>query len=452
MKKKVSQLSILNEGTEAWNRWRREHPEEEIEISDSYVDTKDLSGINLKNAKLKKLDLRFSNLKNANMIGATIESCLLDKSDFSGSHLRQARFEECDLPNTNFIRSSFEETLFYRCNLKNSDLSKSKMKESDFSKSDLSQANLENSDLSFSHFFDATLLQANLKNADLSHAFLCSADFDHANLSQAKLIGSNLDGASFRCSNLQGADLQGAILIGADLSAANLCNANLTETNLHNSNLNTTCLKNAILWETILSNLDLSKVDGLTECHHLGPSIIDHRSLTRSQNLPHEFLIGIGLPNVLIRNLTALRNASSQRCSCFIYHSKLDEGFADRIRLDLQKNGIRCWNITEDASVSDRIRWQVKSRQDKLILIISSNLSLEPRIKKDFDLMQENEKSGSKFLFPVIIEKSLYDSEDGWIKLIRSSDSFIDLSEWSDKNSCQKSIKDLIDLIKKSFR
>src|SRR5918993_228845 len=67
-------------------------------------------------------------------------------------------------------------------------------------------------------------------------------------------------------------DLSEADLYEADLSTANLSMAYLREANLSVTFLN----------ETILGYVDLSETKGLDQCVHLGPSIIDHRTLQGS--------------------------------------------------------------------------------------------------------------------------------------------------------------------------
>ena len=64
--------------------------------------------------------------------------------------------------------------------------------------------------------------------------------------------------------NLGGADLLGADLSGADLSEAHV-------------------------GETVFGNSNLSSVKGLDTCVHHGPSILDHRTVALSGQLPYRF-------------------------------------------------------------------------------------------------------------------------------------------------------------------
>ena len=84
-------------------------------------------------------------------------------------------------------------------------------------------------------------------------------------------------------------------------------------------------------------------VIGLESCNHSGPSIIDHRTLGKSSELPQVFLRGCGLPDLLIDYLPTIMNQPIQYYSCFISYSHSDKVFAQRLHDQLQGKGIRCW-------------------------------------------------------------------------------------------------------------
>ncbi len=114
------------------------------------------------------------------------------------------------------------------------------------------------------------------------------------------LDGANLSGANLSEANLNGAELSGAELSGADLSSAYLMGADLRGADLRGADLRRAQLRRARLYETVFANVDLSNARGLEDCNHLGPSIIDHRTLKQSGELPLVFLRGCGLPDTFI--------------------------------------------------------------------------------------------------------------------------------------------------------
>jgi len=65
-------------------------------------------------------------------------------------------------------------------------------------------------------------------------------------------------------------------------------------------------LSRADLFETLFVNTNLADVLGLEVCTHRGPSVLDHRTLALSGQLPLSFLRGCGLPDKLIDYLPSL--------------------------------------------------------------------------------------------------------------------------------------------------
>jgi uncharacterized protein YjbI with pentapeptide repeats len=143
-------LRILQQGVDAWNQWRAEHPEIQP----------DLRGERIFWVKPSEEDL-------------------VDFVDL-GDGLGRAR-----LGRANFSKSRFDGA--------------------DLSGADLSEANLWRADLTRTTFRQAKLWQANLSEANLRGAHFTGADLTEANLS-----GADLQGALFQGVDLGGANLSGA--------------------------------------------------------------------------------------------------------------------------------------------------------------------------------------------------------------------------------------------------
>jgi TIR domain/Pentapeptide repeats (8 copies) len=151
-------------------------------------------------------------------------------------------------------------------------------------------------------------------------------------------------------------DLSGDNGSGANLYRANLEGANLLGANLQGVNLRDATLRHASLGFTVFGNTNLTGADGLEYCQHLGPSVIDHRTLAKSWSLPVVFLRGCGLPEALIEYLPSLLSKPIQFYSCFISYSSNDQAFVERLYTDLQVKGVRCWFAPEDLKIGDRFR------------------------------------------------------------------------------------------------
>jgi TIR domain-containing protein/pentapeptide repeat protein len=240
----------------------------------------------------------------------------------------------------------------------------------------LSVADLNNMYLAGIDFTDAILLKANLFQTDLFEGNLSYANLSGANLSMANLTGVNLKHAKLIKSNLTDAELSWTELSGADLGEADLSGAKLCSAILRLTNVNGANLKNVRLLATVLSLVNLADGIGLESCKHLGPYIIDHRTLEQSGKLPLVFSLGCGLPDSLIEYLPSLLNESIQFYSCFISYSSKDQEFVERLHADLQNKGVRCWFAPEDLQIGDKLRITIDESirlHDKLLLVLSEH-------------------------------------------------------------------------------
>ena len=170
-------LKVLQEGAEAWGKWRAENPYEHIDFSKAVLDGLNLSGVNLRGVDFSK-------------------------SDFGGTCLYKANLEGANLSGANVSGISLIET-----NLRGANLSRA----------NLGSANFSGADLSWTDLFEAYLNRAYLIGADLR-----GVNLSLANLSEAKLMDACLYRAKLGRADLRWADLSGAILIRTNLENATL--------------------------------------------------------------------------------------------------------------------------------------------------------------------------------------------------------------------------------------
>jgi TIR domain len=198
----------------------------------------------------------------------------------------------------------------------------------------------------------------------------------------------------------------------------------------------------------VLANVDLSAVTGLETCRHLGPSIIDYRTLQQSGPLPPAFLRGVGLPDSFIDYLPSLLNQPIQMYSCFISYSSKDQEFAERLHADVQNKGVRCWFAPHDLPIGaktwDAIDEAIRLR-DKLLLILSEHSIasdwVEDEVTKAF---AEERRREQLVLFPVDIDEAVMATSEPWARKLRDQRNIGDFRKWKDHDAYQKALGRLL--------
>jgi hypothetical protein len=304
----------------------------------------------------------------------------------------------------------------------------------DLSRANLSMAHLSGAMLAEANLFEASLSRAHLTRANLTRANLIEASLSGAFLSEANLSGANLTRANLSQAHLIEAYLSGAILSEAAIRAAELSGADLTGVRLYS---------------TVFEDVDLSGTKGLDTCVHLGPSVIDHRTLQRSSQLPLRFLRGCGLPDNLIESLPSLFNKPIQfYYSCFISYSSKDHNFAQRLHADLQENGVRCWFAPEDMKIGDRIRTRIDEvirLHEKLLLVLSANSINSDWVEKEVETAFEKERETNRtVLFPVRLDGAVMKNKTGWAADIKRSRHIGDFRLWKDHDDYRKGFERLL--------
>jgi hypothetical protein len=315
------------------------------------------------------------------------------------------------------------------------------------------RANLSEADLSKANLGRADLGRASLSGANLSRANLSGADLSEADLSKANLGRADLGRASLGRASLSGANLSGANLSRANLSGANLSRADLSGANLSRVNLSLADLSGAPLWFTVFAGVDLSKVKGLVTCKHEGPSIVDHRTLEQSRDLPLSFLRGCGLPEWMIEGYQGYCSGPIQYYSCFISYSSKDDEFAQRLHSDLQGKGVRCWFAPEDLKIGDRVRNTIEEAirlRDKLLVIFSdASVNQSDWVEHEVDqALDEEKRRGEPVLFPIRVDDAVMKAKFGWAKRIREADKdgrhIGDFTQWKEHDSYQVAFERLL--------
>jgi hypothetical protein len=122
--------TIVDQGVGSWNRWRSQHPQTLPDLSDSHLDSQDLTGINLSN----------SNLRKANLLSANLYLADLSKADLSGADLQAVDFRNADLGGANLTGTYLGGAIFNNANLENTDFTGAFFNLTTFGDNDLSVA------------------------------------------------------------------------------------------------------------------------------------------------------------------------------------------------------------------------------------------------------------------------------------------------------------------------
>ncbi len=98
---------ILRKRVATWNRWRKNNPDEEL----------DLSGVNFREEDLRGINLSEANLRGANLIGANLSGANLIRADLFRADLREA-----NLFRTNLLEADCREAKLNRASMVETDL------------------------------------------------------------------------------------------------------------------------------------------------------------------------------------------------------------------------------------------------------------------------------------------------------------------------------------------
>jgi len=158
------QLSILKQGVDVWNKWRKENPDNEVDLKEA-----DLEGVSL-----WKVDLSGADLWRADLMEAE-----LSKADLSGTNLWRVDLSGADLSGADLKGANLWGAQASLANLHGADLREAKLSLADLSLADLSLADLSLADLS-----GTNLWQANLQETNFSRTRVGNTIFGDLNLRQ----------------------------------------------------------------------------------------------------------------------------------------------------------------------------------------------------------------------------------------------------------------------------
>jgi len=231
------QLSILRQGVPVWNKWRDVNPTTSIDLREAKLKEVQLGAANLNLADLRGADLRQSNLSEVNLNGAILREV----------DLRESNINRGNLSNTDLNVADLRQAVLFRANLTGADLDNANLNSADLrevnlSKSYLYRASLNGVRLDYANLTGASCIETSFVGASINNATFNDANLNGANLIGAQLVGTKLVGTSFISANLYGANLTNAdlyhsLLIQANLVQTNIDNAIISESNIYGINV-----------------------------------------------------------------------------------------------------------------------------------------------------------------------------------------------------------------------
>jgi uncharacterized protein YjbI with pentapeptide repeats len=180
------QLKILKQGIGAWNKWRRECPDDKVDLSGAILWEENLSGANL-----SKANLVGANFVGADLHGVDFKETKFGNNDFSGANLSETNLENLDLKNLDFRGSKFHNSNLNKADFRWADLRLAEFDDASLVETDLREAKLQGSYFNKAHLYKTKLARAFLIDADLRGAIL-----DGTDLSNSMMFGAHLEGAT----------------------------------------------------------------------------------------------------------------------------------------------------------------------------------------------------------------------------------------------------------------
>jgi hypothetical protein len=233
------------------------------------------------------------------------------------------------------------------------------------------------------------------------------SDIVVANISSERV---HLSGVDFTTANLKGAVFSGETIVGANFANADLSEAIFVRTHFVRCRFHEAHFSGARFGDTSFSDCpSFDRAKGLEQVEHLGPTTFDPATLRYCMGrLPRVFLLGCGYHKKELLALKALYSEKAEYSSCFLSYARSDHPFADHLRLALLKQGISCWQDTQDMYGGDHWRGQIHdaiSKHDRLVLICSRSSLVRPAVVDEIlETIARERQTGKQKLFPLRLD------------------------------------------------
>jgi hypothetical protein len=175
------QVKILKEqGSQAWNEWRRQNPRVKP----------NLSGARLVQAKLEEMDFRSADLSCADLTGAN-----LFRTNFAAAHMESSILKDANLAGARFVEANLNGAKLDKATLNYADLPRVTLKGASIRDAflpwvNLTEANLADADLQGSHLLGTNFYGADLTDTEFSRCEMWETILGNVDLSRTKGLGA----------------------------------------------------------------------------------------------------------------------------------------------------------------------------------------------------------------------------------------------------------------------
>ncbi|MEM7066041.1 MAG: pentapeptide repeat-containing protein [Cyanobacteria bacterium P01_B01_bin.77] len=115
----IDYIQLIEQGVDAWNRWRLEHPDEYPDLESAYLFEKSLRGINFSKTNLSRACLIGADLEDANIGGANLSGVYANNANFQGASLAGADLQEGNFIEANLTQANLSKAITDNANFTN---------------------------------------------------------------------------------------------------------------------------------------------------------------------------------------------------------------------------------------------------------------------------------------------------------------------------------------------
>lgn len=304
-----------------------------------------LTDVNFNNVKFKHATLKNTSFKDSKLFKTNFESADLSGVDFEHTQMFQSNFKKAEIYNVIFKYVELSESIFgahipsnnsadfvIRTEYKNfSSFSEAKLREVTVFGGTHYKLNFEKARLDNTSFFLTRMENANFEDASWIISKIDNATFDNSNFRNTEFVRTNFKVSSFKNADLTNAHFSGSSLENANLEGAILAGANLEDVNLigavlKGADLTNANISNAVLYGFLCLDFTLEK-----GCKKFGEkSFVDFRGAKNISQLVYDYSDSTSLPIGIFKARDVLRKEGFENeaddITFFIKRGELIEG------------------------------------------------------------------------------------------------------------------------------